>query len=94
MTTQSMRECMSATLDSANREIAQLLDSARRLSAATMAVDSAQAAWLVYRSAQCDAETAEFAGGTMAPLVALGCHESLAMNRIRVLKAQLGALIR
>jgi len=85
---------MSATLDSTDRRIAQLLDSARRTVASPAAVDSAQAAWLAYRSAQCRAEGAEFAGGTMESLAILGCHQSLGADRAQVLRAQLGALIR
>jgi len=94
LTTQGMRECLSARLDSTDRRIAQLLDSARRTVASPAAVDAAQAAWLGYRSAQCQAEGAEYAGGTMESLAILGCHQSLGTDRVHVLQAQLGALMR
>jgi uncharacterized protein YecT (DUF1311 family) len=94
MTTFAMQECYRAPLESTDRRIAQLLDSARRTVASPAAVDSAQAAWLIYRTAQCHAEGAEFAGGTMESLATVGCRLSLNEERVKVLEGQLSALVR
>lgn len=41
----------------------------------------AQRAWLTYRDAQCDAEGAQFAGGSIQPLIINSCLASLTRKR-------------
>ena len=41
----------------------------------------AQQAWLTFRDAQCEAETAQFEGGSIRPFLVAGCRERLTTLR-------------
>ena len=52
---------------------------------AAAALKRSQDAWLKYRDAQCEWQTAEMQGGTLRPLVISGCARALTVERIKQL---------
>jgi uncharacterized protein YecT (DUF1311 family) len=85
MTTIDMRRCTSRDLESVQRDLQRYLQEARRVAANRAQVDSSQAVWLRYRDMACRAAGSEVEGGTMKPLVVLGCLRDLTRDRIRQL---------
>ena len=85
MTTIDMRRCDSRDLESAQRDLQRYLQEARRVAANRAQLDSSQVAWLRYRDVACRAAASEYEGGTMQPLVVLGCLTDLTRDRIRQL---------
>jgi uncharacterized protein YecT (DUF1311 family) len=83
MTTIDMRRCASRDLESAQRDLERYLQEARRVAANRGQLDSSQAAWVRYRDVACRAAASEYEGGTMQPLVVLGCLRDLTRDRIR-----------
>ena len=75
--------CLDAEVDKLDATLTIALDSARRRGPHAALVDSAQAAWVAYRRAQCGAEGAEFEGGTEAPVATLYCWRALTAERLR-----------
>jgi len=85
LTTIDMRRCASRDLESAQRDLQRYLQEARRVAANRAQLDSAQVAWLRYRDLACRAAGSEYEGGTMKPLVVLGCLTDLTHDRVRQL---------
>jgi uncharacterized protein YecT (DUF1311 family) len=83
-TTHEMMVCEKATLGAADKELNGIygamqadLDKTSKL-----LLRDAQRAWITYRDAEC-ARIADFArGGTMAPLLALGCKAKMTADRV------------
>ena len=53
---------------------------------AVKALKKAQRAWIDYRDGHCEGVSYEAAGGTMQPMLELGCKATLTTNRIKELK--------
>jgi len=76
------RMCLGDELKRAEEALATRLQVARLRAPNPTLVDSAQAAWLAYRRAQCEAEGEEYAGGTLEPVQQLECRVRLTRDRI------------
>ena len=85
VTTIDMRRCASDTLVAVERELQRYLQEARRVTANRAQLDSSQVAWVRYRDLACRAEASEYEGGTMQPLVVLGCRTKVTRERIHQL---------
>lgn len=84
---QAMNQCADATLRAADQELNRRYQAALRNALDEEARDklrSAQRAWIPYRDTHCAWEADAARGGSLAPLLALSCHE--AMTSIRTLK--------
>ena len=81
ITTLDMRRCVSRDLDEAERQLQRYLREARRHAADRALLDSAETAWAQYRDVACRAAGSQYQGGTMMPLVVLGCRLALTRNR-------------
>jgi uncharacterized protein YecT (DUF1311 family) len=83
-TTHEMTVCEKAALDTVDEELNRVygalqvdLDKTSKL-----LLRDAQRAWIAYRDAEC-ARIADFArGGTIAPLLALGCKTKMTADRV------------
>ena len=53
---------------------------------AVKALKKAQRAWIDYRDGHCEGVSYEAAGGTMQPMLELGCKATLTTNRIKELR--------
>jgi len=83
MTTREMMVCEKAALDTADKELNRVYDvmQANLDKTGKLLLRDAQRAWIAYRDAEC-ARIADFArGGTMAPLLALGCKAKMTADR-------------
>ncbi len=50
---------------------------------------AAQRAWITYRDLTCDMEAADYAGGSIQPMIRLGCQTRLTERRARDLETYL-----
>jgi uncharacterized protein YecT (DUF1311 family) len=87
MTTAAMVRCAGQDLERAERTLDLLLEE-RRANADPQArrlLDTAQAAWAGYAEAECRRQRDAARGGTIAPLLEIGCRHALTEVRVRQL---------
>jgi uncharacterized protein YecT (DUF1311 family) len=82
-----MRQCLDGQIKTAELELRVALDSAKVRSQTPDSVNSAQIAWTSYRRAQCNAEGAEFEGGSLQPVAVLYCWRRMTRARVAELRA-------
>jgi uncharacterized protein YecT (DUF1311 family) len=75
-----MNECAGAWLSKAQARLATALVKEKTKFAPTV-VDSAQAAWVAYRNAECRMQASVYTGGSIYPLIYLICEEGLTDTR-------------
>jgi uncharacterized protein YecT (DUF1311 family) len=85
-TTSEIRACLSARLARADSVVRVLAAEVREAAAHPERADSTQAAWREYRRLHCRDDAARFAGGSLAPVVALSCQLRLTEERAAALR--------
>jgi uncharacterized protein YecT (DUF1311 family) len=85
-TTVEMVACLDERLKATEKVLETHLTEARRIwgdvPEVLQAVNHAQEAWTKFRESQCDAETEVYKGGSIQPVVLLGCWQRLSGQRI------------
>ncbi|MFC1531133.1 lysozyme inhibitor LprI family protein [Gemmatimonadota bacterium] len=86
-TTVEMRVCSDQLNQQAESQLAEALRRARERAGvrSQAALIEAQARWEQYRDAQCEAEGAQYEGGSIQPVVILGCRLVLTEQRAEYL---------
>jgi uncharacterized protein YecT (DUF1311 family) len=85
-TTAGIRRCLNEARERVSREIALIFEDARARANQPATLDSAQRVWEEFRQAQCVAESDQFDGGSLQPVVFLSCWHDLTRRRIRYLE--------
>lgn len=80
-TTAEMRSCGAEKLRAAEQEMQRYLEAARRIARPPSALESAQAAWAIYRDHACRAAAGQYEGGSLQPVAMLDCRLRLARGR-------------
>jgi uncharacterized protein YecT (DUF1311 family) len=81
-TTLAMRQCLSADLSDAERDLARYLKESLVQAQKPSLLSQAQDAWQRYRDLACQSAGTQYDGGTMQPVVVLSCR--LATTRARI----------
>lgn len=86
--TVELEDCLTRELDSLNLEIREVVSriEERFPSRKRVLFDRAQRAWTLYRDLECESESAEFEGGSIAGVAALQCHLSVTEARLTELR--------
>jgi uncharacterized protein YecT (DUF1311 family) len=85
-TTAGIRRCLNQARERVTREIALVFQQARARANQPAMLDSAQQAWEEFRQVQCVAESDQFEGGSLQPVVFLMCWHELTRDRMRYLE--------
>jgi uncharacterized protein YecT (DUF1311 family) len=91
-TTAEMRECGAALLERADAELNAVYRQAMTQAKAGGYDDTlrkAQRLWIPYRDAACEAAAAPYQGGTIQPLIRLGCLTDLTETRTKELRSMI-----
>ena len=84
-TTSGMRRCLAALRDQLESQLTRALEGARDRALQPAHLDNAQVRWAAFRQDQCRAEASQFEGGSLQPVVFLGCRNKLTRLRIAYL---------
>jgi len=90
--TVELEDCLTRELDSLNLEIREVVSrieerfEERSWYRRRVLYDRAQRAWTLYRDLECESESAEFEGGSIAGVAALQCHLSVTEARLTELR--------
>ncbi len=85
-TTAEVRRCLTETLRNAEAELEASLRRARLEAKDSAPLDSAQAAWRSFVDRDCRAAADVYRGGSLAPVVALGCRLDHTRLRLRAIR--------
>jgi uncharacterized protein YecT (DUF1311 family) len=85
-TTAGIRRCLNEARERVSREIALVFEEARARANQPAMLDSAQQVWEEFRQVQCVAESDQFDGGSLQPVVFLSCWHEVTGLRMRYLE--------
>ena len=84
----AMSGCAALWLKSANARLTVALHAAQKRFGSSV-IRASQAAWVVYRNAECSAQASLYRGGSIYPLIYLTCEEALTDARTTQLQRDL-----
>ena len=85
-TTAGIRRCLNQARERVTRDIALVFQQARARANQPVMLDSAQQVWEEFRQVQCVAESDQFEGGSLQPVVFLMCWHEVTRDRMRYLE--------
>ena len=82
---QEMNHCVAAEYQKADSELTKIYSKLDK----TPELRAAERAWIAYRDAECAFESASNRGGSLEPMIQMGCMTTMTKQRIAILKAAL-----
>ena len=87
-TTYDTNVCLSKVLDKLDVELTKAFQAALKDAENPKQLKKSQEFWIAYRDAQCQAESDQYKGGTIAPQVNGFCHARITRQRIAELTSE------